>query len=185
MKVIPRNFSATVNTKGLVFFFSIRIFLHGGELRGLFFSFHSITSTRFRHIFATLHVRWLSHFFNRTTCIYQTATRWDLPKKYYLIDWWRDVSFCLFTWWFDPRFLLQQFDTGKRSTRTRIDYHSWITSEPTKQVYQSSKVSSIKIFIKKESKARLAIHKLESCLQISSTKWNVSIVMYLFFTENF
>ena len=44
--------------------------------------FHSITSTRtrtFKYSFATLHVRWLSHVFNRTPCIYQTATRWDLP----------------------------------------------------------------------------------------------------------
>ena len=44
--------------------------------------FHSTTSTRsrtFRHLFATLHVRWLSHIFNRNACIYQTATRWDLP----------------------------------------------------------------------------------------------------------
>ena len=44
--------------------------------------FHSTTSTRsrtFRHLFATLHVRWLSHIFNRTACIYQAATRWDLP----------------------------------------------------------------------------------------------------------
>ena len=30
------------------------------------------------HLFATLHVRWLSHIFNRITCIYQTATRWVL-----------------------------------------------------------------------------------------------------------
>ena len=40
------------------------------------------TSTRSRtcrHLFATLHVRWLSHIFNRNACIYQTATRWDLP----------------------------------------------------------------------------------------------------------
>ena len=28
---------------------------------------------------ATLHVRWLSPIFNRTACIYQAATRWDLP----------------------------------------------------------------------------------------------------------
>ena len=44
--------------------------------------FHSTTSTRsrkFRHLFATLHVRWVSHIFNRNACIYQTATRWDLP----------------------------------------------------------------------------------------------------------
>ena len=44
--------------------------------------FYSTTSTRsrtFRHLFATFHVRWLSHIFNCTTCICQTATRWDLP----------------------------------------------------------------------------------------------------------
>ena len=44
--------------------------------------FHSTTSTRsrtFRHLFATLHVRWLSRIFNRNACVYQTATRWDLP----------------------------------------------------------------------------------------------------------
>ena len=31
------------------------------------------------HSSATLHVRWLSHNFNCNACIYQTATRWDLP----------------------------------------------------------------------------------------------------------
>ena len=43
---------------------------------------HSTTFTRsqtFRRLFATLHVRWLSHIFNRSACIYQNATRWDLP----------------------------------------------------------------------------------------------------------
>ena len=46
--------------------------------------FHSTTSTRsqtFKHLFATLHVRWLSHIFNRTACIYQIATRWHLPPS--------------------------------------------------------------------------------------------------------
>ena len=46
--------------------------------------FHSTTSTRsrtFRHLFATLHVRWLSHIFNRNACIYQTAT-----EIYHLIE---------------------------------------------------------------------------------------------------
>ena len=50
--------------------------------RGNHLLFHSTTSTRsqtFRHLVATLHVRWLSHIFNHTACIYQTATRWDLP----------------------------------------------------------------------------------------------------------
>ena len=48
--------------------------------------FHSTTSTcsrTSRNLFATLHMRWLSHIFNRNTCYYQTATRWDLPP--YLI----------------------------------------------------------------------------------------------------
>ena len=44
--------------------------------RGDHHSFHSRT---FRHLFATLHLRWLSHIFNRNACIYKTATRWDLP----------------------------------------------------------------------------------------------------------
>ena len=83
-----------------------------GEGRGPFL-FHSTTSTRswtFRHLFATLHVRWLSHIFNRNACIYQTATRWDFTtlSNYHLIDWWCEVCFSLFTWWFDTRFLLQQ-----------------------------------------------------------------------------
>ena len=44
--------------------------------------FHSTTSTHSRtsrNLFATLHVKWLSHIFNRNACIYQAATRWDLP----------------------------------------------------------------------------------------------------------
>ena len=79
---------------------------------GTIFLFHSTISTRSRtfiRFFATLHVRCLSHIFNRNACIYQTATRWDLPPyriTIWLID--DEVSFCLFTWWFDTRFLLQQ-----------------------------------------------------------------------------
>ena len=69
----------------------------------------SSTSTRsrtFRHLFATLHVRWLSRIFNRNACIYQTATRWDVPP-YRITIWLIDnvtLSFCLFTWWFDSCF---------------------------------------------------------------------------------
>ena len=62
-----------------------------------------------RHLFATLHVRWLSRIFNRNACVYHTATRWDLPPyriTIWLIDWWCNV--CLFTWWIDSRFLLQR-----------------------------------------------------------------------------
>ena len=58
---------------------------------------------------------WLSRIFNCNTCVYQTATRWDLPPyriTIWVIDWWCNV--CLFTWWIDIRFLLQRFDIGNR-----------------------------------------------------------------------
>ena len=79
-----------------------------GEGRGPSFSplYHFHPLTKFRQLFATLHVRWLSHIFNRTVCIYQAATRWDLPP-YRITIWLTDdvaLSFCLFTWWFDSSF---------------------------------------------------------------------------------
>ena len=48
--------------------------------------------------FVPLQVRWLSHIFNCTTCIYQAATQWVLPpyrNTIWLID---DIMliFCLF-----------------------------------------------------------------------------------------
>ena len=97
------------------------------DSRGTIFLFQSTTSTRWRtfvHLFATLHVRWLYHIFNITACIYQTATRSDITtlSNYHLIDWWCEVNLCFFTWWFDSRFLLQQFDTGNRWTRSCTDY---------------------------------------------------------------
>ena len=71
------------------FFFSISVFLHGhwrltgqqrkGEEYTLFHSTTSTLSRTFRHLFATFHVRWLSHIFDRIACIYHTATRWDFP----------------------------------------------------------------------------------------------------------
>ena len=80
--------------------------------------FHSTTSNRsrtLRHSFATLHVRWLSHIFNRNACIYQTATRWDLPP-YRITIWLIDdvtLSFCLFTWWFHSSFFVTAIWDGK------------------------------------------------------------------------
>ena len=102
--------------------------------------FHSAISTHsrtFRHLFATLHVRWLSHIFSRTAFIYQTPTRWDLPPHWITI-WLIDDSMLIFLfayWWFDSRFLLQQFDTGNLWIWTRVDHHSCITSELTNQVH--------------------------------------------------
>ena len=65
--------------------------------------------------FATLHVRWLSHIFNRVTCIYQAATQWDLPP-YRITIWLIDdvtLNFCLFTWWFDSSFFVTAIWDGK------------------------------------------------------------------------
>ena len=106
-------------------FFSIRVFFHGhwrltwqqGK-RGDHFLFQSTTSTlsqTLRHLLATLDVRWLSHVFNRTACIYQTANRWDLPP-YRNIIWLIDdakLVFVSFTWRFNTTFLLQQSWYGK------------------------------------------------------------------------
>ena len=86
------------------FFFSIRDFFHehwqltGQQKGGDHLWFHSTASTRsraFRHLFATLHVRWLSYIFNRKACIYQTTTRWDLPH-YWITIWLIDDVMLIF-----------------------------------------------------------------------------------------
>ena len=94
--------------------------------------FDSTTSNRsrtLRHLFATLHVRWLHVFLiamlSQSQSQLYRITIW-------VIDWWCNV--CLFTWWIDTRFLLQRFDIGNRWIWTRIDYHPCITSEPTNHV---------------------------------------------------
>ena len=120
------NVSKTKNEKRpKIIFFSITTFFHGHwRLTGQdwkgedHFLLHSTTSTRsqtFRHLFATMHVRWLSYIFNCNPCIYQTATRWEFTalSNYHLTDWWCEGCFSLFTWWFDTRFLLRQSWYGK------------------------------------------------------------------------
>ena len=89
-KKFENSFLAELNNSDLFcfVFFSIRVFFHGhwqltrqqgkgGDHLIPLYNFHPLTNIR--HLFATLHVRWLSHIFNRNACIYQTATRWDLP----------------------------------------------------------------------------------------------------------
>ena len=96
-------------------FFSIKVFFHrhwqvAGQMgKGReHLLFHPTTSTcsrTLRHLFATLYMRWLSCIFNCNTCVYQTATQWDLPPyqiTIWLIDWWCNA--CLFTWRIDSRF---------------------------------------------------------------------------------
>ena len=111
-------------------FFSVRVFFHRHwrftgqqEKEEDHLLFHSTTSTcsrTLRHLFATLHVRWLSRIFNRNACVYQTATRWDLPPyqitTIWLIDWLIDDAMFVC--------LLDELILGfwNRWIWTRIDY---------------------------------------------------------------
>ena len=92
--------------------------------------YHFQPLTNIQRFFATLHMRWLLRAFNRNACVYQAATRWDLPPyriTIWLVDWWCNV--CLFTWWFDSRLLLQRFDIGNRWIWTCIGSPPYITRE--------------------------------------------------------
>ena len=109
-----------------------------GEGRGPFF-FHSTISNfsrTFTHLFITLPVRWLSRIFNRTACIYQTATWWDLPSYWITICLIDDVNLVFVCLLHDLILGLcdRNLDSWKRWTRTRIDYRPCITNEPTNQV---------------------------------------------------
>ena len=104
------KFACTIYNDLKKIFFSVRVSFHGHwqltEQQGTgrdYVLFHSTTSTHWRtlrHLFTTLHVRWLLHICNRTACIYQTATRWDLPPyriSIWLIDdvmWILIIGFC-------------------------------------------------------------------------------------------
>ena len=152
--IIHKNLNITVGMLELLiifaaldnsrFFFSIGDFFHrhwwftwlqgkGGDHR-LFYSISSSRSWLLRHLFATLQARWLSRIFNRNACVYQTATRWDLPTYSIidsLIDWWctvflRDLLILGFSY--------SNFDIGNQWICTHIDYHPFITSKPTNQV---------------------------------------------------
>ena len=108
-----------------IFFpFFIRVFFHrhsrftGEQNKGgdhlLFHSYTSTCSRTLRHLFTNLHVRWLSGIFNCNDCVYQTATRWDLPPyriTIWLINWWCNI--CVFTWWIVSRFFITTIWHGK------------------------------------------------------------------------
>ena len=115
-------------------FFSIRVFFHehwrltGQQGKGggpSFIPLYHFRPLKNIQTIATLHMRWLPRIFNSTTCIYQTATRWDLQPYWiciWLIDDWMLASVCLLDI-FLPGFLLQKFDLGNWWIWTRIDYH--------------------------------------------------------------
>ena len=121
--LLPEKLKNCILNEKLILLSSIRVFFHGPwqltgqqEKVGDHCLFCSTTSTRsriFRYLFATLLVWWLSHIFNRTAYIYQTATRWDLPA-YRIINWLID-------------------DVILIVVRIRINYHPCITSKPTNQ----------------------------------------------------
>ena len=126
MKTIPISYSTKngVFYERFLFFFSIRVFFQRLPL----YPFQPLTNIQ--RFFATLHMRWLLRAFNRNACVYQAATRWDLPPyriTIWLVDWWCNV--CLFTWWFDSRLLLQRFDIGNRWIWTCIGSPPYITRE--------------------------------------------------------
>ena len=129
-----------------IFLFSVRVFFHRHwrltEQQGkvgdiLLFHFSTSTHSRtFRNLFSTLLCMWDDEYYIfliPPLCIYQTATRWDLPL--YRITIWligdvRLIFVCLLDD-FIVSFCYCIFDTGSRWTRTRIDYHPCITSKPT------------------------------------------------------
>ena len=92
-----------------------------------------ICSGTFRHLFATLHVRWLSHIFNCTACIYQTATWWDLPPSR-ITNWLINDVRLILVWLLDD--LITSFSSnfvmGNQWTQTCINYHPCITREQAK-----------------------------------------------------
>ena len=103
--------------------------------------FHSTTSTSsrtFRHLFATLHVRWLSRIFNRIVTL--VFTRLLLAGIYHLIelpfDWLIDDA--MFVCLLDDLILDFCYSNLIRETGgcelASSDYHSCITSEPTNLV---------------------------------------------------
>ena len=126
-------------------FFSIWVFFHGcWQLTGqqgkegdhlLFNSTTSTCSWTFRHLFAALHVRWLSHIFNRNACIYQTSTRWYLPS-YQITIWLIDDVILIFVYMLVD--LILGFVTAiwdeKPVDSNSHDYHPCITSKRTNQV---------------------------------------------------
>ena len=71
-----------------VFFQTLTIHRTAGKGRGPSFIrlYHITYLWTFRHLFATLHLRWLLHIFNCTSHILQIATLWDLPP-YWITIW--------------------------------------------------------------------------------------------------
>ena len=104
-----------------------------GEYHFILYFSTSTRSRTFRHSFVTLHVRWLSHIFNRKACIYRLLLDEILPP-YRLTIWLVDEMKFVLVFLLDDLilgFCYSNLDTGNRWTRTRIDYQPCIASKPT------------------------------------------------------
>ena len=82
--VVLGCFSSFLTFFSTIFFFFYRhCYFTGQQGKGwdhlLFISTTSTRSQTLRYLFATLHVKRLSRIFNHNGCVYQTATRLDLP----------------------------------------------------------------------------------------------------------
>ena len=77
------------------------------------------------HIYSHMTITYDYHIYNRNACVYQIATRWDLPPyriTIWVIDWWCNV--CLFTWWIDTRFCYSDLtlETGEFEPTSTITF---------------------------------------------------------------
>ena len=94
------NFYTNNNTFFFLLGFSLQtLTIHraAGEGRGPSF-IPSTTSTRsrtLRHLFATLHVRWLSRIFNCNACVY-CSLRFITLSNYHLSDWLMMQCLCVY-----------------------------------------------------------------------------------------
>ena len=55
------------------------------------YHFHPVTNIQ--SFISTFHVRWLRCIFNCNACVYQAATRWDLPSYWFIIWFIDDVMY--------------------------------------------------------------------------------------------
>ena len=90
------------------------------------FLFHLNITKKYNYFLCNFSVYYC--VFSIDSIIYLQLCMWDDHHIFLIAS--LDVNFRLFTWWFDSKILLQQFETGNRWTR--IEYHPYIISEPTK-----------------------------------------------------
>ena len=125
-------------------FFFYQDFFHGywqltgqQEKGGYLLLLHSSTSLASAHEHSDIYLQlctWDDYhiLFHCTACIYQTTTRWDLPP-YRATIWLVDDAMLIFVCLLVDlilRFVTAIWHERNRWTRTRVEYHSYITTKP-------------------------------------------------------